>query len=139
MSNNRKKHGGILLQTALRSLGWAGLVAGRYVESKEAYLSARKLLRHDAILRARIDRVLIDVYMYLGKFGEAQKRASNALAAFKIAKADDDIAKTKVNYANLLHRQDRHREAQKLYREAGEFFESRGIDLDRRPVFLQSG
>jgi len=134
-----QKHGGILLRTAQRSLGWACLVAGQYNEARKTYLKARKLLKHDAVLQARIDRVLIDVYMYLGKFGEAQKRAHNALAAFKKAKADDDIAKTKVNYANLLHRQDRHREAQKLYREAGDFFESRGIDLAAALCFYNQG
>ncbi|MDH4155979.1 MAG: CHAT domain-containing protein [candidate division Zixibacteria bacterium] len=124
-----QRHGGLLYRTALRTLGWALLVAGDYPEAKKAYLKARSLLRGDALLRARIDRVLIDVYMYLGNLHEAKRRAKIALAAFEELKAKEEIAKTKHNYANLLHRQDRHNEARQLYREAGEFFDGRGNKL----------
>ncbi len=127
--NKSQKHGGPLYRTALRTLGWALLVAGDYTEAKKAYLKARSLLRGDVLLRARIDRVLIDVYMYLGNLREAKRRAKIALAAFEEMNAKEEIAKTKHNYANLLHRQDRHREARQLYREAGEFFDSQGNKL----------
>ncbi|UCC43515.1 MAG: CHAT domain-containing protein [Candidatus Zixiibacteriota bacterium] len=122
-------YGGPLLMTALRALGWAYLVGGEYSRAEKTYLKARSLLRRDALSRGRIDRVLIDVYMYLGRLGEAKRRARMALGTFRRLKADDDIAKTNVNYANLLHRQDRHKEARVLYQRAGDHFLSRKDDL----------
>ena len=115
--------------TAYRALGWASLVAGQYREAEQAYLKARKPARNEAEIRARIDRALIDVYMYLGKFGEARRRARMSLATLRRLGGKAEIAKTQVNYANLLHRQDKHREAGKLYRQAGEYFEKQGIEL----------
>ena len=113
-----KPHGGLLYRKALRASAWALLVAGNYPEAKNTYLAARRLLTKDAISRARIDRVLIDVYMYLGDFKEAQRRARMALSSFGRLGAEGDAAKTRVNYANLLHRQDRHRQAKQLYEQA---------------------
>ncbi|MGD8604960.1 MAG: CHAT domain-containing protein [Candidatus Zixiibacteriota bacterium] len=118
-----------MLLTAYRALGWASLVAGQYRGAEQAYLKARKLARNEAEIRARIDRALIDAYMYLGKFGEARRRARMSLATLRRLGARAEIAKTQVNYANLLHRQDKHREAGKLYRQAGEYFEKKGIEL----------
>ncbi len=122
-------HGGVLYRTALRASAWAFLVAGNFPEAKEAYLAARSLLVKDAVSRARIDRVLIDVYMYLGDFKEAQRRARMALATFGRLGAEGDAAKTRVNYANLLHRQDRHRQAKQLYEEAASFFEAEKVEI----------
>jgi tetratricopeptide (TPR) repeat protein len=122
-------HGGIVLQTAYRALGWASLVGGKFPQAEQSYLKARKMVKRDAMLRARIDRILTDVYMYLGNFNEARRRARLSLATFEKLKATDEMAKTRVNLANLLHRQDRHREAQQLYHEAAEFFETRGDRL----------
>jgi tetratricopeptide (TPR) repeat protein len=124
-----KPKGGLLYRTALRALAWSLLVAGNYREAKKTYLAARRLLAKDAISRARIDRVLIDVYMYLGDFKEAQRRARMALATFGRLGAQGDAAKTRVNYANLLHRQDRHRQAKQLYEQATSFFEGEGADV----------
>ncbi len=120
-----RPHGGILLQVAYRASAWAFLVGGKFSQAEKSYLKARDLVKHDAMLRARIDRVLIDVYMYLGDRREARRRARLSLAAFGKLGASDELAKTRVNYANLLHRQDRHREAQKLYHEAGKHFEAK--------------
>ncbi len=115
-------HKGILLQTAYRALGWTLLLGGEFSRAEKAYLKARGLVKGDAILRARIDRVLIDVYMYLGNFKESRRRARMAINAFQKLKAPDEFHKTRVNYANTLHRQDRHREALEIYREAGRYF-----------------
>ena len=120
---------GGLLATALRAYGWALLVSGKYTEAKKAYLEARALMRRDVSGRARIDRVLIDVYMYLGDFKEAQRRVRLAMAAFRKSGDEAEAAKTRINHANLRHRQDRHHAAGKLYREAGEFFENQGAEL----------
>ena len=124
-----RPHGNILLQTAYRALGWAFLVGGKFSQAEKAYLKARYLVKRDAMLRARIDRALIDVYMYLGDFKESRRRARLSLTTFKRLKVDDELAKTRVNYANLLHRQDRHREAQKLYHQAGKHFEAKAALL----------
>jgi len=124
-----RPYGGAILQRAYRALGWAFLVGGHFSKAEELYLRARDLVRRDAKLRGQIDRVLIDVYMYLGNFKEARRRATLSLATFRRLGSDFEAAKTRVNYANLLHRQDRHREANMLYHEAGKYFESRDSRL----------
>ena len=113
-------HNKFMLSTALRAYAWALLVGGRYRPAEESYLEARTLLRRDPLMRGRIDRALIDIYMYLGNPVEAKRRARLATAAFKNSAAD--LAKTRVNYANVLHRQDRHRQAHDLYSQAAEYF-----------------
>lgn len=112
-----------------RALARAALMSGSYTEAEQAYLSARKLPGCDALARGRIDRTLIDVYMYLGDFKESRRRASLALRTFRRLDLPDEIAKTEVNYANLLHRQDRHREAEKKYADAAAYFAGAGNDL----------
>lgn len=52
-----------------------------------------------------------------------------ALRTFTKLGDKTEIAKVRVNYANVLHRQDRHREAEKLYHQAGEYFESQGDEV----------
>ncbi len=118
------RHGKSLRSMAQRALGWSTLVAGRYRESEQAYLAARQMLKSDPVLRSRIDRILIDVYMYLGNYSQSERCARRAMRSFARLKTRADLAKTEVNYANLLHRQDRHREARELYRRAGQYFAS---------------
>ncbi len=117
-----------MLLAALRALGWAYVVGGQYEAAAETYLKARRRAR-DPLVRARIDRILVDVYMYLGRLGEARRRARQAMAAFRRHRAADDLAKTEVNYGNVLHRMDRHQEARELYHRAGQYFKERGNDL----------
>jgi len=116
-------YGGVLKMVAYRSLARILHMSGIHEEALEAYLTARKMARRDPLLKARIDRSLIDLYMYLGDFKKSQKAARSALAAFKNLRLESDIAQTRVNYANVLHRQDRHLEAKQSYREAVAFFE----------------
>lgn len=120
--------GGEAFLAAQRCAGWAYLVSGKYQSARRAYLEARKLAVRQPLVRARIDRVLIDVYMYLGEFDSVRRHARMALATFRTQKADDDIARTEVNFANVLHRQDRHREAYRLYHKASTYFQARGND-----------
>lgn len=109
---------GEILSIALRALGWVLLVKAAFRESETAYLEARELISRDAIARARIDRILIDIYMHLGDIPEARRRARNAIRTFRRMADADGEAKTRVNYANLYHRQDRHVEALRMYRKA---------------------
>ncbi len=110
--------------TALRALGWTCQVGAAYREAESAYLKARKLAGNDTDLRARIDRILIDVYMYLGDYREAVRRARIAIAAFRRLHDRDGEAKTLVNLANVFHRQDRHVDALRLYRKAARHYEN---------------
>lgn len=114
---------------ALRASGWAELVAGNYREAEKAYLGARDLKEADVMLKASIDRVLIDIYMYLDNYAEAEKRAKMALETFRRKQAKGEAAKTNVNYGNLLHRQDRHKEANRLYAQAARYFHSQKNDF----------
>jgi hypothetical protein len=57
------------LQIALRSLGWASHCSGKYQEAEAAYCEARALVVRRPFDRAQIDKILIDVYMYLGSSG----------------------------------------------------------------------
>ena len=116
--------GGTMLSTALRALGWALHNTGAYVEARAAYLEARSMLAHEPYQRARVDRILIDVYMYLGDTKAARRHFESALRTFERLGESDDAAKTRVNYANVLHRQDRHREAGLQYRRAAKVWEA---------------
>lgn len=116
-------------QVAHRALGWVYLVHGKFNKSKDEYLKARYLVRRNPLERGRIDRILVDVYMYLGEFAQARQRARQAMKTFARLKNDEELIKTRVHYANLLHRQDQHKEAQLLYREAAEHFQKTGNHL----------
>lgn len=124
---------------AQRSAGWAYLVAGKYRKSLQCYLAARKLASKQPLVRARIDRTLIDVYMYLGEPSKASDCASSARTAFRKLSAADDLARTDVNYANVLHRQDCHRKAYKLYHRAAEHFKERGDELSLALCWYNEG
>ena len=111
---------------AFRSLARTTHQSGKHREALEFYLKARGLLNKDPLSRSRIDRALIDVYMYLGEFAKAKRSAQSAMKAFARLSSENDLAQTKVNFANILHRQDRHRQAEQLYREAAKFFTEAG-------------
>jgi CHAT domain-containing protein len=108
----------VLYSTALRSLGRVSLIISDYTGARRAYLQARKILKRDWLLRGQIDRTLIDIYMYLDDYNAAKRHARAAMSTFKRHGSSLELAKTKVNYGNLFHRQDRHREAIRLYEQA---------------------
>ncbi len=112
--------------TAARALARVLHMSGRYREAELTYLKARRLARGDPRTRALIDRSLIDLYMYLDRIDESRRRARAAARVFKKLQAEDDLAKTQVNLGNVLHRQDRHREAEELYRKAANHFVQSG-------------
>lgn len=115
--------------TALRACARINHLIGKYYDGEKLYLKARNLIKDNAHERASIDRALVDLYMYLGKLNESKRRAKLAIAAFSKLGANSDVAKTSVNYANVLHRQDKHREAEKLYHQAARHFEKAGDKL----------
>ncbi len=124
-----RRRSGMSLETAYRALGWTLHSSGRYGPAEKAYQKARHIARKIPRSRAQIDRILIDVYMYLGDFDESHRRARLAMRAFEKIGAEDELAKTRVNYANLFHRQDRHREASRQYSLAADYFEVHKNDL----------
>ncbi|HOP07040.1 MAG TPA: CHAT domain-containing protein [candidate division Zixibacteria bacterium] len=105
---------------AYRALGWALHVATRTTDALRAYLQARRLAYNKPLIRAGIDRILIDIYMYLGDFEQARRYSRLSMATFRRHGAITEMEKTRVNFANLLHRQDKHRQAQHHYHRAGE-------------------
>lgn len=117
--------------TAARAMARMLHQSGSHLEALTWYLKARRLCRSDAVSKARIDRALVDVYMYLGRPADSRRAAERAIQTFARLQADDDLIRTRVNLANLLHRQDRHREAERLYREAAAYFAEHGDDLAR--------
>ncbi|MFQ5608323.1 MAG: tetratricopeptide repeat protein, partial [Candidatus Zixiibacteriota bacterium] len=125
----RGGYNGVLSLAAYRSLARTLHLKGDYARAAEAYAEARTLGRRDSDYRARIDRALIDVHMYRGDMPAARRSARRALAAFEKTGSAVELAKTQVNYANLLHRQDKHRDAEKLYRSAAEVFSREGQQL----------
>ncbi|MBD3403740.1 CHAT domain-containing protein [candidate division GN15 bacterium] len=124
-----RSHSRLLHTTALRALGWTRRSAGDFEGARDAYLEARTLLAREPEARARIDRILIDIYMYLGETRACRTRFSMAVRTFQRLRLPAEVAKTRVNYANVLHRQDRHKEARTLYRQACRFFEKRGDEI----------
>ena len=120
---------GMSEEIAYRALGWTLHSSGKYRPAEEAYRKARDIVRRTPLSRARIDRILIDVYMYLGDFKESHRRARLAMSTFRRIGAMEELNKTRVNYANLFHRQDRHREASRQYQKAADYFEKHRNDL----------
>ncbi len=108
--------------TALRILARTAHLSGLFKEALAAYLEIKELSRRQPLTAARVDRALIDIYMYLGDYKKATRAAKSAIAIFTRHRHSDDVVQTEVNYANLLHRQDRHREAERLYHKAEKYF-----------------
>jgi len=117
------------LYSAQRALARINHMIGNYKEAEVAYLQARREVKRDAKECAAIDRALVDLYMYLNDFGQSRRRARMAIRAYSKLGSLTDVAKTKVNLANLLHRQDKHREAEKLYHQAANYFEKVNDEL----------
>ncbi len=117
-------HGEHMQMMSYRILGQVSHQSGLHRQALTAYQRAIVLARGDPPARASMDRMLIDVYMYLGKYVEARRAASRASAVFKRLGSEADWHQTRVNYANLLHRLDRHRDAAKLYSAAADYFRS---------------
>lgn len=126
LSKNRDKD---THYAALRALARVSHLISRYGDAQKAYLQARHLAKGKMSELASIDRALVDLYMYLGNFAESRRRAKMAISAYAKLGAPAEVAKTTVNYANLLHRQDKHREAEKLYHKAADYFEKLNDEL----------
>jgi len=124
LADRARRYDGPLQLTAYRCLARIKHLSGAHAEALQLYLEARHRARFDPLVRARIDRVLVDVYMYLGDFERSRRAAGRAITTFSRLGASSDLAQTQANYGNLLHRQDRHRDAERLYREAAEYFET---------------
>ncbi len=119
----------ILKLTAIRTFARMNHMNSNHADAEKAYLKARQLLNKDMISKGRIDRALIDVYMYLGDLKKSRRRYSSAIKIFEKLKSENDIAMAKVNFANLLHRQDKHKTAEDLYADASIYFERKGNNL----------
>jgi len=126
VSEGRSRHMRLM---ALRAFGQMTHYSGRHAEALKIYQQARVLTRYDPPARAGIDRMLIDVYMYLARYDQSRRAATRALALYERQGKTADWHKTQVNYANVLHRLDRHADASRIYREATRFFLNAGDEL----------
>jgi len=124
LASRAENYGNPLRLAAHRCLARIKHLSGSHAEALELYTKARHLARRDPLIRARIDRVLIDVHMYLSQFDQSRKAARRAIATFTKMGEASDLAQTQANYGNLLHRLDRHKDAEVQYREAAEYFET---------------
>jgi CHAT domain-containing protein/tetratricopeptide (TPR) repeat protein len=124
-----RSQGKTLELASVRLLANMSHFSGKYVDARTHYLRAIALAGKDAVLKARLNRAIADVFMYLNTPSESRRRITQALKVFRERRMADDIAMTQVNYANILHRQDKHADAEKLYREAGHHFKSTQNDL----------
>jgi hypothetical protein len=113
-----------LIYSSTRALARVTHVHGRHGEALRLYLRARAMAEQlrDRLGVPQIDRALIDVYMYVNKYPDAEKAAGRAIKAFRAQGADRDAVQAEVNLANLYHRQDRHRDAERIYAHAERFF-----------------
>jgi len=128
-SGRVNRHGQPLRYQAARSLARVYHLNSQHSQAEVAYLRARRLAGSDRLAKARIDRSLIDLYMYLGDYTKARRRAQQALKVFTELGRGDEEAMTRVNLANLLHRQDRHVDAEREYDWAAGYFRSIKNDL----------
>jgi tetratricopeptide (TPR) repeat protein len=124
-----RDHSTQMRMMALRLSGQMNQFSGQHAEALEAYRQARRLAGRDVIAKAGMDRMLVDIYMYLARYRDATRAARRAMTAYSRAGMIADWHKTRVNYANVLHRLDRHADAREIYREAAQFFEESGVDL----------
>jgi len=118
-----------LRMSAYRMLARSAHLSGLYDEARDAYLKVKRMAVRQPLVKAKIDRALIDIYMYLGDQGKAVKCANRAISIFKSHRLKADLIQTEINYANLLHRQDRHAEAEKLYGRGADYFSKTGNEL----------
>ena len=116
------KFNGPLKIASYKTLATVAHLSGDYTQALKAYQNIKKYSGQDKLLNARIDRALIDVSMYLGDYKKAGDAARRAIRCFEALNSKSDLAMTRVNFANTLHRRDRHREAEKLYHQAEKYF-----------------
>jgi len=114
---------GKLKISAYRMFARAAHLSGMYDKARDAYIKIKRMAVREPLVKARVDRALIDIYMYLGDHSKAVRAAKKALTVFREHHLLADVIQTEVNYANLLHRQDRHAEAEKLYARGADYFE----------------
>jgi tetratricopeptide (TPR) repeat protein len=122
-----------LIYVAQRAVARAAHTGGDHRLARRTYLAARRTATAmgDRRGRAQIDRALVDLHLYLNRYADARKYARRAIETFRRLKSPSDVVQTEVNLANLYHRQDRHRDAAKLYRKAEAFFAGTGHAVGR--------
>lgn len=101
---------------------------GRHRQALSRYLQARSLFQKQREFHnvARLNRVLAEVYMYLGRYREALDAGRRAVRYFERKKCSADAAQSMVNVGNVYHRMDNNRMALRYYDRARGIFAERG-------------
>lgn len=106
--------------------------SGQHKKALPKYLDALSLYRkqRESVNVARLNRVLAEVYMYLGKYTDALGAGRKAVRYFETHDMMSDAAQTMVNVGNVYHRMDNNRMALRYYdRARAVFAESGGVPL----------
>ena len=104
---------------------------GRHCHLSGEYSAARKLYARassvflkigDQNSCARVQKALLDVLMYLGRYDKAVEAGRKSLAYFRRVHAHNDIAQVLTNLGNLYHRLDENKRALAYYNRAYDIF-----------------
>ncbi len=116
--------------------------SGRHQEALRKYLAAQSAYRsqRESVNVARLNRVLAEVYMYLGQYREALLAGRKAIRYFEAHELLSDAAQAMTNVGNVYHRMDNNRLALHYYDKARAIFAGQGgvpvaiVDYNRANV-----
>lgn len=116
-------------------------LGGQHRDALNLYRKARtmSLRQGETLTTARIDRALTDLYMYLNRYRDAEVASERAIQSFRQLGLNSDVAASQVNLGNVFHRQDRHRDAARMYQRAESFFATTDDELAQARVAYNLG
>ncbi|MCP4568283.1 MAG: CHAT domain-containing protein [FCB group bacterium] len=99
-------------------------LSSEYVQARRLYSRAIDLFsrQKDLTNRARVQKALLDVLMYLGQYDEAQRVGRQSLDYYGRIGAEVDCAQVSTNLGNLYHRLDQNKKALRYYDRAYKVF-----------------
>ncbi len=116
-------------------------LSGGYPEAKRWYEKAIDIFsaHRDADSKARVQKAMIDVLAYLGKYDDAAGIGRKALRYYRRIGADEEYAKVLTNLGNLYHRLDENKKALRYYNRAYEVFRTLNHEYALAVVQLNRG
>ncbi len=99
-------------------------LSGRYSEARKLYDKAIRLFENlrDYNSRAKAQKALLDVLMYLGRYDEAISTGNKSLRYYRRSGSEIDAGQVMTNLGNLYHRLDQNLQALRYYDRAFEIF-----------------
>ncbi|HUP22396.1 MAG TPA: CHAT domain-containing tetratricopeptide repeat protein [Thermoanaerobaculia bacterium] len=123
---------------AQRSLGHVRYLSGRLQEAVELYERAIDAFcgGGDELEAAKTRSSALQALILLGRYGDAERFASEAREVLLRHGDALPIARLDCNVANMLHRLDRHREALEVYERSLRVFRENGVDPEATAAAL---